>query len=104
MAQGQIVVFKPVQVLVRFLKRKWAATDDIDPSGASVFADDMAAKTDGPDAVPVMCHLVQVVCPVLEWTDQLVQTYPYLNFPAETTLIFQGLQNPLFHTSYLTVQ
>jgi len=68
------VVFNPIQVLIRFLKRRWTATDDIDPSGASVFADDTAAKTDGPDAVPAMCHLVQAVCPVLEWTGQLVQT------------------------------
>ena len=70
------VVFNPVliRVLIRFLKHKWTATDGIDPSGASVFADDTAAKTDGPDAVPAMSHLVQAVCPVLEWTGQLVQS------------------------------
>ena len=39
-----------------------------------MFADDTIAKTDGPDAVPAMFHLVQVVCPVLEWTGLLVQT------------------------------
>ena len=72
------MVFNPIQVLIRFLKRtsKWTTTasDGIDPSGASVFADDTAAKTDGPDAVPAMSHLVQAVCPVLEWTGQLVQS------------------------------
>ena len=68
------VVSNPVQVLIRFLKRKWAVGDDIDPSGASVFADATAAKTNGPNAVPAMCHMVQIVCPVLEWTCQLVQT------------------------------
>ena len=68
------VVFNPIQVLIRFLKRKWTTTDGIDPSGANVFADDTAAKTDGPDAVPAMSHLVQAVCLVLEWTGQLVQS------------------------------
>ena len=38
------VVFNPISVLIRFLKRKWTTTDGIDPSGASVFADDTAAK------------------------------------------------------------
>ncbi len=68
------VVFNPIQVLIRFLKRRWTAADDIDPSGASVFADDTAVKTDGPDVVPAMSNLVHAVCPVLEWTGQLVQT------------------------------
>ncbi len=68
------VVFNPIQVLIRFPKRKWTTTDEIDPSGASVFADGTVVKTDGPDAVPAMCELVQVVCPVLEWTGQMVQT------------------------------
>ncbi len=43
------VVFNPIQVFIRFLKRRWTAADDIDPYGASVFADDTAVKTDGPD-------------------------------------------------------
>jgi hypothetical protein len=37
-------------------------------------ADDTAAQTDGPDAVRAMSNLVQVVCPVLEWTGRLVKT------------------------------
>ena len=34
-----IVVFNPIQVLIRFLKHEETASDGIDPSGASVFAD-----------------------------------------------------------------
>ena len=34
------------------------ARANVDPSGASVFADDTAVKTDGPDATPVMSNLV----------------------------------------------
>ena len=52
------VMHNPVHVLIKYFKRKWTAAGDLDPSGASVFVDDTAVKTDCPDVVPVMCHQV----------------------------------------------
>jgi hypothetical protein len=42
------VVFNPIQVLIRFLKRRWTAADDIDPSSASVFVVNTDFSAKGP--------------------------------------------------------